>query len=121
MTLLKLKCHGCGEEKETELRPKEFVCKNCGAVNVVEYSDRSSEDSAGCIPPTGFEWTLPAGILEGPMGKIYVTAQGSHMSKEEYIDAFGLDPEITRDWMKKMGTEGKPGFFNTSTLGKRKK
>ena len=117
---LTLKCHKCGEEKETELHPKEFVCKNCGAVNVVAY-DNSSEDSAGCIPPTSFEWTLPAGVMEGPTGKTYVTAQGSHMTKEEYIDAFGLDPDMAINWMRKMGEEGKEGYFNTSTLGKRKK
>lgn len=108
---MKLKCHGCGSEKETDLRPKEFVCKICGAVNIVQYNDGSSEDAAGCIPPTSFEWSLPAGILESPAGKIYVTAQGSHMSKAEYIDAFGIDPDIAKEWMKKMAAEGKPGFY----------
>jgi len=44
---------------------------------------------------------LPAGVLTDAVGrKIYVTAQGSQMTKEEYIDAFGLDPEIALIYMR---------------------
>ena len=114
--MVMLKCHGCGAEKETDKRPKEFVCKDCGAVNVVDYGDGTADDAASCITPKGFEWELPAGVLEGPKGKIYVTAQGSQMSKEEYMDCFGIDPDLAKAWMKKMGTEGKEGFKTLSTL-----
>lgn len=114
--MMLLKCHGCGAEKETDKRPKEFVCKDCGAKNVVDYNTGSVDQAASCIPPTGFEWELPAGKLEGPKGQIYITAQGSQMSKEEYIDCFGIDPDLAKAWMKKMGIKGKKGFKNLSTM-----
>lgn len=117
--LVKLKCHGCGREVEVEKAPKEFVCSDCGCVNIVPIVT-DSDEPLGCIPPTGFEWTLPSGVLEGPQGKIFETAQGSHMSKQEYIDAFGFDPELAIEWERKMGREGKPGYFNSSTLGRKK-
>lgn len=95
-----LKCHNCGSEKETDNPPKEFVCKICGGVNVVALTDGTADQAGGCISPTSFEWQLPAGVLDGPMGKIFVTAQGSHMTKAEYIEAFGLDPEIALAYMR---------------------
>jgi hypothetical protein len=113
-----LKCHGCGREAKTDRPPKEFVCKVCGAVNVVPDTDTASE-ACGCLPPRGFEWTLPAGVKERPDGKIFITAQGTEMSKAEYIEAFGIDPEVAKAWMEKMGHEGKPGFKNLSTLGRK--
>lgn len=96
-----LKCHNCGSERETDNPPKEFVCRICGAVNVIPLTDGTAGEAAGCLPPTSFEWTLPAGVLTDAVGrKIYVTAQGSQMTKEEYIDAFGLDPEIALIYMR---------------------
>ena len=93
-------CHNCDSEKETDNPRKEFVCKVCGGVNVVALTDGTADQAGGCIAPTGFEWTLPAGVLDGPMGKIFVTAQGSQMTKAEYIEAFGLDPEIALAYMR---------------------
>jgi hypothetical protein len=95
-----LKCHNCGSEKEVKSPPKEFVCKVCGGVNVVPATDGTSSEACGCIAPTGFEWTLPAGKIKSPAGIIYVTSQGSHMTKKEYIDAFGLDPDIALEYMR---------------------
>lgn len=95
-----LKCHNCGSEKEPVTVPKEFVCKVCGAVNVVMLNDGTADSAGGCIAPTGFEWTLPAGKLDGPAGTIYVTAQGTHMTKVEYIETFGLDPDIALAYMR---------------------
>jgi hypothetical protein len=108
--MVTLRCHGCGREAKAEKLPKEFICKVCGAVNVVPQNAESAIDAAGCLPPKSFEWTLPAGFKEGPAGKIFVTAQGSEMTKQEYIEAFGIDPEIALIWMKKMRSEGKSGF-----------
>lgn len=108
--MVTLRCHGCGREAKTDNPPKEFVCKVCGAVNVVLQIAETSSEACGCLPPTGFEWTLPAGMKEGPGGRIYITAQGTEMTKQEYIDAFGLDPDIAREWMRKMGRDGKKGF-----------
>jgi len=105
-----LRCHGCGREAKAEKLPKEFICKVCGAVNVVPQNAETFEDAAGCLPPASFEWTLPAGVKEGPGVKIYITAQGSEMTKQEYIEAFGIDPDLARAWMQKMGRKGKSGF-----------
>lgn len=110
-------CHGCGSEKEVSQPPKEFICGECGAVNVVPR-DMSNPDACGCLSPTGFEWCLPAGVVESVSGqKIYTTAQGTKMSREEFVKTFGVDPEIMLARMRKLGIEGKPGFYNTSSLG----
>lgn len=98
--MVTLKCHNCGSESDFGAKPKEFKCLVCGAVNVVPLTDGAADQACGCIAPTGFEWTLPAGKLSGPAGTIYVTAQGSHMTKAEYIEAFGLDPDIALEYMR---------------------
>lgn len=95
-----LKCHNCGSEKETDNPPKEFICKVCGGANVVDLTDGTADSAGGCIAPTGFEWQLPAGVLEGPTGKIFVTAQGTHMTKAEFIDAYKIDPGIALAYMR---------------------
>jgi len=96
--MVTLKCHNCGSERETDNPPKEFVCRICGAVNVVPLIDGTAGEAAGCMPPTGFEWKLPAGF-KGPndpaLGeKIYITAQGDEMTRQEYIEEFHIDPEL---------------------------
>lgn len=98
---MEYKCHNCGEVSKFETPLKEFVCQHCGAVNVVpDVPDRTSDEPLGCLAPTSFEWTLPAGRIESVTGQIwYVTAQGTHMTRPEYIAAFGFDPEIA---LKKM-------------------
>ncbi len=98
--MVELKCHNCGSIKEVDNPPKEFICKNCGAVNVVELGDGTADQACGCIAPTGKEWQEPAGFKIIGGEKIWITAQGSEMTKEEYIEAFGKDPEIYQEWMK---------------------
>jgi len=116
-----LKCHGCGREAETDNPPKEFVCKVCGAVNIVPENDGTASEACGCIPPTGFEWKLPAGINRNANGEVeVVTAQGTKMTVAEWISAFGCDPVIAHQHMLELGKTGIPGFFNLSTLGKKK-
>lgn len=113
-------CHGCGSEKKVYIFPREFCCKDCGAVNVVPLGEGTSNEPIGCIPPKGFEWTLPAGVKADPTDKkIYITAQGSEMTKKEFMDVFGCDPDIMRTAMRKLGIEGVEGFKNLSTLGKK--
>ena len=99
--MVTLKCHNCGSEKETDKPPKEFVCKVCGGVNVVPLTDGTADQACGCLAPDGFEWTLPAGKKTSAVGEtVYITAQGSMMTKSEYIEAFGLDPEIALAYMR---------------------
>jgi len=118
----KFKCHNCGRQVESDKLTKdtEWVC-TCGAVNVVPLLDGTGDDAVSCLAPTGFEWQLPSGVLEGPRGKIYITAQGTQMTKDEFMTAFKVDPDLALEYMRKLGEEGKPGFFNTSTLGRKKK
>lgn len=98
---MKLKCHNCGAGVEFSTAPKEFVCPVCGAVNVVPVYTGVSDEELGCLAPTGFEWTLPTGKNGNPItGFEYVTAQGTHMTREEYIQTFGVDPEIALQYMR---------------------
>ena len=119
VNMVKLKCHNCGREIEVETPPKEFVC-TCGAVNVVPTFDGTGDAACTCLVPTGFEWQEPAGVKAGPGGKIYITAQGTEMTKDEYIKAFKLDPDLALAYMRELGREGKEGYTNVSTLGKKK-
>jgi len=116
-----LKCHGCGSVKETDKNPKEFVCKNCGAKNDVPDGNGTFERPLDCLPPKGFEWALPTGKLTDPAGNvIYRTAQGNDMSKADFIEFFGCDPDIMLRKMREMGVKGVKGYKNLSTLGKLK-
>lgn len=98
--MVTLKCHNCGREVEKDDPPEEYVCKGCGAVNVVPTFDGTGDAACTCLAPTSFEWQLPAGKLTGPKGPIYITAQGSHMTKAKYIESFGLDPDIALEYMR---------------------
>ena len=118
--ITKFTCHGCGRTLDTDKRPKEWCCSLCGAINVVNYVEEGGVTAASCIPPKGFEWKEPAGVLEGPSGKIYVSAQGTHMTKEEWMEAWGVDPEINLRWMRNMGKKGRKGYANMSTLAEGK-
>ncbi|MDH7596875.1 MAG: zinc ribbon domain-containing protein [Methanothrix sp.] len=99
---MRLKCHNCGTAVEYEVPPKEFVCAVCGAVNVVPVYTGASDEELGCISPTGFEWQMPAGRIGNPvLGYKYVTAQGTQMTREEYLAAFKIDPEVALSYMRK--------------------
>lgn len=96
----KLKCHNCGNVTETEATV-EFVCGVCGAVNVIPQIPEASDEPLGCLAPTGFEWKMPAGKIGNEiLGYKYVTAQGSHLTRDEYIKSFGVDPEIALKYMR---------------------
>lgn len=99
---MNLKCHNCGNVVEVSLEtPKEFVCTNCGAVNVIPRAE-TYDAPLDCLAPTGFEWKLPAGKIGNPIiGYQYVTAQGSYMTREEYIATFKIDPEIALEYMRR--------------------
>jgi len=113
--LRKVKCVNCGTEKETAL--PEYRCSECGAANVVPTFDGTAEEACTCLAPTGTEWTKPAGKL--PDGR-YTTAQGTIVTKEEFMEAYNTDPDLALEYMRKLGREGEPGVFNTSSLGKQR-
>ena len=54
-----------------------------------------------CILPTGFEWILPAGKISPIVGEpIYISGHGEHLSYEEYLNKYGIDPEIAYNLMR---------------------
>ena len=114
--MISLKCANCNTITDLPKKPKKFVCPECGVLNT-PADEMAGDEACGCILPTGFEWRLPSGEFDTPNGKMYSTADdGTMLTREEWISIFGSDPVIARDWMKKMGEEGKPGFKNLSTL-----
>lgn len=118
----KFKCHQCGAIKDLPADTKEWGCNNCGSVNVVpQYSDSGDEACTCLVPPKWAGWAKPAGVHESPGEEtLYQTAQGTWLTEEQYIRDLGLKPSIVLEAMRKLGREGKPGFFNTSTLGKKR-
>lgn len=98
---MRVKCHNCGITAEYP-DAKEFVCVTCGAVNVVPVHNGTVDAEVMCLAPTGFEWRMPAGKIGNEiLGFRYVTAQGTQMSREEYMREFGIDPEIALQYMRK--------------------
>lgn len=121
---MKAKCANpdCGKITEIPDNAKKFLCNDCGCVNTPQKENAGSgEEACGCLLPTGFAWRLPSGEFETPEGTMYSTADdGTMLTRDEWIAAFGSDPAILKAWMRKMGREGKSGFKNVSTLGAKK-
>ncbi|MCX8207696.1 MAG: hypothetical protein N3G75_07690 [Methanothrix sp.] len=70
-------------------------------MNVVPVYKGTSDEELGCIAPTGFEWQLPAGKIGNPvLGFKYITAQGTQMTREEYLATFKIDPEVALQYMR---------------------
>jgi len=95
---MELTCHNCGNVINVDEAPQQYICKVCGAINVVEIKCRRN----WMHPPTSFEWVLPAGVMVDAIGrKTYVTADGRYMTKDRYMDEFGFDPDIALENMRK--------------------
>lgn len=86
---------------------KKFICHNCGSVNVVTLQQLEQEDDGDwleCSEPQNFEWKLPAGKITPVVGDpIYITAGGAHLSREQYLIQYGIDPESALKMMRGMG------------------
>jgi hypothetical protein len=90
----------------------QFICKNCGAVNIPNIEAGAEHDWEGpdwwkshdwldCLEPKGFEWKLPAGKITPVVGPaIYISATGEQLSRREYCRRFNLDPEIAYKFMR---------------------
>jgi hypothetical protein len=84
---------------------KKFFCQNCGSENDADITPADLTPTAGdwldCIPPQGFEWRLPAGVITPAYGDpIYISASGEQLSKAQYEHEYGLDPEIALQFMR---------------------
>lgn len=97
------KCHNCGTKttlSQEVIDGGVWLCPKCGAVNNIA-PEQDSEEELGCIPPTSFEWVMPAGVAGNPVtGFKYITSTGDHLTKEQYIAAFGFDPEVALKYMR---------------------
>ncbi len=81
---------------------KKFICRNCGALNVASEEDlKSNSDWLQCALPQGFEWILPAGKITPAIGEaIYISGMGEHLSRDAYLNKYGIDPEIAYNLMR---------------------
>lgn len=122
MSNKKFKCHNCGATKELPSDIDIWGCLNCGCVNDVPKVQDSGDEACTCLaPPMWAGWHKPAGVREGAGGDVeYMTGTGTWLPEDKYVEQLGLNPRIVLEAMRKLGEEGKPGFFNCSTLGKRR-
>jgi hypothetical protein len=110
---IKTKCFNCGTTEVIDIEPVvtngkikiNFVCQNCGALNVLDIDPRNLDDTEQdwlCLPPTGFEWTLPSGKIMPIIGDpIYVSAFGEYLSRKAYLERYKIDPEIAYQYMRR--------------------
>lgn len=109
---LRAVCHNCGTinlftVESTGVNGKIdilFACLNCGALNelCLDFTmPKGSEEDWLCLPPSGFEWVLPAGKITPVIGQpIYVSAIGEKFSRQDYINRYRVDPEIAYQYMR---------------------
>lgn len=98
---MQLKCAACGAKGETNNPPKEFICSICGCVNVTVIKEEGAIQACGCLLPTSFEWTMPAGENGNPIvGYWYQSPSGTKMTRDEWIEAYHVDPHICLVWMR---------------------
>lgn len=104
MVKMILRCAACGETGETENPPVEFICRNCGSINVTETREEGASQACGCLLPTTFEWTLPLGKIGNPIsGYKYVSPSGTLMTRHEWIVTWAIDPDRALKWMREGG------------------
>jgi hypothetical protein len=97
------------------------ICRNCGSVN---EKDRevllNPEYSFGdwlCELPSNFEWILPVGKISPIVGNpLYVSSLGGSLSREDYIEKYGLDPEIAYQLMRKEGAKSIAKAMDSATV-----
>jgi hypothetical protein len=124
---MKLKCANSRCNHVTELPgnilPKKIVCPACHILNTPQPETAgSSENVLDCILPEGFEFLLPTGIIQSPLGDLYVSPDdGMVLTRLEWIEGFGYDPKPVLEEMRKRGSGGVPGYVNLSTLGRKKR
>ncbi|MCJ7445577.1 MAG: hypothetical protein MUO26_13835 [Methanotrichaceae archaeon] len=84
-----------------------MICVNCGALLEVNTEAPPKADGQVvlddwlCVLPTGFEWILPAGRITTVLGdKIYISGRGEHLTRNDYIMKYKIDPEIAYKFMR---------------------
>jgi hypothetical protein len=101
---MKITCAACGATANSDNPPKEFICSECGSINVTEIREESGKQACNCLLPTTFEWTLPLGKIGNPIaGYKYVSPSGTLMTWEQWMVAWNIDPDRALDWMRSGG------------------
>lgn len=86
----------------TEFKTAKVVCPSCGTCCSIDPSDQTEDGEwLGCLTPTGFEWSLPAGRIVPIIGDIiYVDALGNHPTRGAYMEKYNIDPEVAYTKMR---------------------
>ena len=119
--MVDLKCAGCGAITTLPATPKKFICRNCGAPNTPQ-KDYSGKEACPCLLPTSFEWKMPSGVIGEGNNLMYGTPDdpSCYLTRSEWIEVYGYDPKAKLEEMRRRGKEGVPGYFNCSTLGRKR-
>ena len=118
------KCAKCGVEQPFATLPKKFCCPECGILNTpVPDTYGTGDQACGCLLPESFEWKLPSGKISSSAGEVFYTTadDATKLTRVEWIDTFGYDPEVVLRIMREKGKTGSEGTVNTSSLGKKTK
>ena len=71
-------------------------------VSMEALAEDEGEQWLQCTLPEGFEWILPAGKITPVIGQpIYVSALGTHLSHDAYLEMYNIDPEIAYNMMRR--------------------
>ena len=66
-------------------------------------------DWLGCLEPTSFEWNLPVGKITPKVGApIYVSAVGEQLSSSQFIQQYGVDPEVAYQALRSQAVSAEP-------------
>ncbi len=99
---------------------KKAICKYCGVVNEISVEDLAADNKSDwlyCDLPVGFEWNLPAGKITPVVGDpIYISGFGEHLSWEEYLLKYNIDPEIAYLRMRKKSAESASNASNMQKM-----
>ena len=116
------KCAKCGAEQPFAKLPKKFCCPECGILNTpVPDTYGTGDQACGCLLPESFEWKLPSGKISSSAGEVFYTTadDATKLTRVEWIDTFGYDPEVVLRVMRNTGKTGEHSKFNTSILSKK--
>lgn len=117
------KCAKCGVEQPFAKLPKKFCCPECGILNTpVPDTFGTGDQACGCLLPESFEWKLPSGKISSSAGEVFYTTadDATKLTRVEWIDAFGFDPEVVLRVMRENSKASHNGITGLSIIGKKK-
>jgi hypothetical protein len=113
------------KHKRGEILNVKIICPHCGTVSQVDAKKLNEADEKPVLldTPSGFEWKLPAGKITPIVGEpIYVSAIGEHLSRAQYIEKYGIDPEEALEFSRNSkNLAGKSTSANMSGRSDKKK